>query len=115
MNNQPKLVTVMLATFDSDDFGGPIEQVINMLREHEEKFSNHLNIRIDVEYDCSWQGGITNIEYMLYGDRLETDAELAKRLKKEEKEGQKKKEAQQKIEERERKQYEKLKKKYSNE
>jgi hypothetical protein len=90
------------------DLTGPLEEVIERLHQYNEhaKEDGYENIMIECD------AGYNNISCQLSGDRLETDAEQAKRLRTEEKKRKERKRIKAKKEARERKEYERLKKKY---
>jgi len=84
---------------------GPIERVIQRIQEIKKKYSNkgYENIVFDYTYD--YHTGTTEVD--VYGERLETDEELKKRIAKNERERKRKRER--RKAEKEKKQKEELK------
>jgi hypothetical protein len=61
-------------------FSGTFDEIVESLKSEFDYYSeNYTNLKVD--YDSNYEGGY---EFNLYGDRLETDAEEALRIKQEE-------------------------------
>lgn len=102
-----KYIKEKLAALGSYNFEGPIDNIIQMLENLKTK--NHKNIRIDYEYFSD----TTN--FVVTGERLETDNELEKRKKKIQKQKELKKKQKAEQKKREYKEYLKLKEKFEKE
>lgn len=111
-----KLVKEKLELIDERDFLGTITNVIDVLKDKVLTYNNFVTLCIEKEY---YPGSDNGYNFIIVGERYETDEEYQKRLVLEEKTKDRKKQLAKKFQtsklEKEQRVYERLKKKFEKE
>lgn len=102
-----EIVTDKLQDISLYDLESSVQDCIEYLQKIINTYSNHHNLRIDVNF--GYEGAY---DYTLYGDRQETDTERDKRLKLRAEVRAQKKKQREKKEQQEQLEYQRLHKKY---